>query len=107
MTIAAHDAPVVVTGASGFIAKYIIAELLRRGYAVRGTLRDLVKSAAVAQSHSNNWCRYRQATFASADLMRDDGWDAIMDHTHYVIHTASPFPVQQPDNPDDVIGAGA
>ena len=32
--------PVVVTGASGFIAKYVIAELLRRGFHVRGTLRN-------------------------------------------------------------------
>ncbi|MCK5496718.1 MAG: aldehyde reductase, partial [Hyphomicrobiaceae bacterium] len=31
---------VLVTGASGFIAKHCIAELLRRDFPVRGTLRD-------------------------------------------------------------------
>ncbi|TPX14549.1 uncharacterized protein E0L32_005241 [Thyridium curvatum] len=34
---------VVVTGANGFIASHISLELLRRGYRVRGTVRDLAK----------------------------------------------------------------
>src|SRR5688500_8493251 len=33
------DAPVLVTGASGFIAGHIIQGLLARGYRVRGTVR--------------------------------------------------------------------
>ena len=34
------DAPVVLTGASGFLAKHIGRQLLEEGYAVRATLRD-------------------------------------------------------------------
>ena len=40
---------VLVTGASGFIAKHCIAELLRKGFAVRGTLRDLGRADWVRQ----------------------------------------------------------
>ena len=34
------DGCVVVTGATGFVAGHIIEELLRKGYTVRGTVRD-------------------------------------------------------------------
>ena len=40
-------AKVLVTGASGFIAKHCIAELLRNDFSVRGTLRDLSRADAV------------------------------------------------------------
>ena len=105
-TVAAtvNQPPVVVTGASGFIAKYVIAELLRRGYAVRGTLRAMDKSVAVLAAIERAGADPAKLTFIAADLMRDEGWDAVVHRAAYVIHTASPFPVQQPDDPDDVIG---
>ncbi|MDE0724999.1 MAG: NmrA family NAD(P)-binding protein, partial [Alphaproteobacteria bacterium] len=37
----AEQVQVAVTGASGYIARYVIAELLDAGHAVRGTLRDM------------------------------------------------------------------
>ena len=39
MAAPVEDVPVVVTGASGFLAKHIIAEVLKRGMRVRATLR--------------------------------------------------------------------
>lgn len=33
--------PIVVTGATGYIATHVIELLLQRGYRVRGTVRDL------------------------------------------------------------------
>lgn len=95
--------PVVVTGASGFVAKYVIAELLNRGMSVVGTLRSLDKADSVRQAVVRAGADPAGLTFAAADLMRDDSWDAITNHARYVIHTASPFPVQQPDNADDLI----
>ncbi len=94
---------VIVTGASGFIAKYIIAELLNRGFTVRGTLRSLDKEVAVRQAVERAGADATRLTFALADVLRDDGWDDLMRRAIYVIHTASPFPIQQPKNPDDVI----
>ncbi|HWL49190.1 MAG TPA: NAD-dependent epimerase/dehydratase family protein, partial [Acidimicrobiia bacterium] len=40
------DAPVLVTGASGFIASHIVQQLLEGGYRVRGTVRDPDKTRA-------------------------------------------------------------
>lgn len=37
------NGPVLVTGATGFVAGHLIQQLLMRGYKVRGTVRDLSK----------------------------------------------------------------
>lgn len=43
---------VLVTGATGFIAKHCIAELLRQGYRVRGTVRNLSRGSTQQASRS-------------------------------------------------------
>jgi nucleoside-diphosphate-sugar epimerase len=94
---------VVVTGATGFIAKHIIAELLNRGFAVRGTLRDYLKVASVVRAIERTGAPTGELSFASADLANDDDWDAAIAGAKYVIHTASPFPMEQPANAEDLI----
>ncbi len=84
---------VLVTGASGFIAKHCIAEALRHGFNVRGTLRHMQRAdevrAAVGE-HGN------RLSFVEADLTRDDGWDAAARNCRHVLHVASPYPLRQP-----------
>lgn len=94
---------VVVTGASGFIAKHVIAELLKRGFAVRGTLRSLAKGEGVRAAVRRAGADPALLTFSEADLLRDDGWAEAFSGASHVMHTASPFPVQQPDDADEVI----
>lgn len=94
---------VVVTGATGFIAKYVIAELLQRGYAVRGTLRDFLKVDPAVRSIEKTGAPTGLLTFAAADLTSDDGWDKAAEGAKYLVHTASPFPMEQPSNADDLI----
>lgn len=94
---------VVVTGATGFIAKHVVAELLRRGYAVRGTVRDYRKTDGVAAAIERAGASAANLMFASADLTADQGWDKAVDGAAYVVHTASPFPMEQPDDADDLI----
>lgn len=94
---------VVVTGASGFIAKHVLAELLKRGYAVRGTLRDPEKSAAVIKAVEAAGASSASLSFARADLTSDAGWDDALRDAAFVLHTASPFPIEQPDNDDALV----
>ena len=94
---------VLVTGASGFIAKHCIAELLRRDYTVTGTLRDLNRADEVRQSVGHAGADASEVTFVATDLLREDGWQQAMEGCSYVLHVASPFPLQAPRNPDDVI----
>ena len=41
---------VLVTGISGYIANHCALELLKNGYSVRGSLRDLSKSEKTIES---------------------------------------------------------
>ena len=94
---------VLVTGASGFIAKHCIAELLRRGFAVRGTLRNLARAEEVRASVGRAGADASAVEFVAADLLSDAGWEEAMQGCTYVQHVASPFPLTEPRNPEDVI----
>jgi len=94
---------VLVTGASGFIAKHCIAELLKAGFAARGTVRDLSRADSVRRAVERTGAGSADLSFAAADLLRDEGWDAAAAGCAYVLHTASPFPVEQPANRDELI----
>lgn len=45
---------VVVTGANGFIAQHCINFLLRQGYSVSGTIRDMSQAEVVKEAHENH-----------------------------------------------------
>lgn len=95
---------VLLTGASGYIAKHIALQLLQAGYHVRGTLRDpargdAIRAALAPHVHDLD----AKLDFAQVDLTRDDGWAEALAGVDVLVHTASPFPITQPDNPDDLI----
>lgn len=95
---------VLVTGASGFIAKHIIAELLRHGYRVRGTVRDPARSADdVRRALARASVISGGVEIIAADLLRDEGWDAATRGCRFVLHVASPFPITQPADPQVVV----
>jgi nucleoside-diphosphate-sugar epimerase len=96
-------AKVLVTGASGFIAKHCIAELLRKDFAVRGTLRDMGRADWVRAGIGRAGANAGGVEFVSADLLSDAGWQQAMQGCTYVLHVASPFPLQEPRNPDELI----
>ena len=87
---------VLVTGASGFIAKHIVLQLLEEGYAVRGTVRSTEAQASVISSIGGQGVSTGRFDLVRADLTRDEGWDAAMDGCRFVVHTASPFPASLP-----------
>ena len=93
---------VLVTGGSGFLGAHCIVQLLESGQTVRTTLRDLkrepeVREAVGSQTDTTN------LSFAVADLNKDDGWADAVAGCDYVLHVASPFPPQQPKDPDELI----
>jgi nucleoside-diphosphate-sugar epimerase len=82
---------ILVTGGTGFIAGWCIAELLQRGYAVRTTIRDASKEAGVRAAIATQVDAGDRLSFALADLTRDDGWDGAMAGCDGVLHVASPL----------------
>jgi len=94
---------VLVTGASGFIAKHCIAELLRRDFPVQGTLRDPGRADNVRRIIARTGLDASSVNFTTADLLHDDGWDEAMAGCTYVLHVASPFPLREQSDPNELI----
>ncbi|MGI0524229.1 SDR family oxidoreductase [Rhizobium giardinii] len=95
---------VAVTGIGGFLGRHVAAQLLRAGYDVHGTLRSLKKAKSVeAAIRSAEGVVGGRLTFAVADLLSDNGWDAAFSGVTDVIHTASPFPSRVPKNEDELV----
>ena len=94
---------VLVTGGTGFIASCAIVELLKRGYAVRTTVRNLDREASVRALVSTQVDPGDRLTFVAADLVKDAGWDIAVHGCDYVLHVAAPVGVDAPRNPDDLI----
>lgn len=97
---------VLVTGATGYIAKHLIVQLLNAGYTVRGSVRSVARDAelrdAVAQ-HLSDPSALDRLSVVALDLTQDAGWSAAMDGVDVLMHTASPFPLTQPKDENDVI----
>ena len=93
---------VLITGVSGFIARHCVVEMLNAGYRVRGTLRSLERSGQVRDSLARH-VDVARLEFAEADLVADRGWDEAVAGCHGVLHLASPFPVSQPRDEQELI----
>lgn len=96
------DKLILVTGISGFIAKHCAVELLTHGYRVRGTVRSLAKVDNVRTTLAKH-CDVSRLEFVEADLESDKGWDEATKGVYGVLHVASPFPVTQPKDEDELI----
>ncbi len=96
---------VLLTGISGFIAKHVAAKLLAAGHTVRGSVRRLDRAdevrAALAPVVGPE--ALERLSFVVLDLEADAGWQDAMHGVSALIHTASPFPVAQPKDPQVLI----
>ncbi len=94
---------VLVTGGSGFVGSHVILQLLAAGHEVRATVRDLKREPKVRAALEANGADTGRLSFFAADLERDDGWaEAVAGCTH-VQHVASPFPINQPKDEQELI----
>ena len=94
---------VLLTGISGWIANHCAVELLKNGYAVRGSLRNMSKSEEVIKAIKNEVDPMDDLEFCKLDLLIDDGWDEAMNGCEYVLHVASPYITTEPKDPNTLI----
>ena len=94
---------VLVTGGSGYLGGWCIVELLRRGYAVRTTIRNPSREPEVHAAIASQLDPGHHLTVHQADLTSDDHWQHAIEGCDYVLHVASPFPTKQPKDPDELI----
>ena len=93
---------VLVTGASGYIALHCISELLKKGYKVKGSLRDLSQETIIRDYFVSNK-EDLNLEFCKLDLLNDYGWDKATTDCQYVMHIASPFVIEEPKNEKNLI----
>ncbi len=96
---------ILVTGATGYIAKHIILQLLQAGYAVRGSLRGSAKETALrdAMTKALGQDPGARLEFAHLDLTLDDGWDTALQGVDGLFHTASPLTFTPPKGENELI----
>jgi dihydroflavonol-4-reductase len=95
---------VLVTGGSGFIAAHCMLQLLAAGHRVRTTVRSLEREAEVrATLKAAGADAGDRLAFLAADLTADAGWAEAASGCDFVLHVASPFPVNVPGHEDELI----
>jgi len=95
--------PVLVTGATGFVAGWIVKELLEAGCTVHAAVRDPDQAEKtkhltdIADATSGN------IRFFAADLLQDGSYDSAMAGCGVVFHTASPFTIDVEDAQKELV----
>ncbi len=87
----AKNKPVMVTGATGYVAGWIVKKLLDEGLTVHAAVRDPENSEKL--KHLNALAEQASGSIAyfKADLLDDGSYAKAMQGCEVVFHTASPF----------------
>ncbi|KAM4072866.1 hypothetical protein ACB094_11G172000 [Castanea mollissima] len=80
---------VCVTGASGYIASWLVKLLLERGYTVKATVRDPNDPKKTDHLLALDGAKERLKLF-KANLLEEGSFDSVVDECVGVFHTASP-----------------
>ncbi|KAJ4724294.1 Cinnamoyl-CoA reductase 1-like [Melia azedarach] len=81
---------VCVTGASGYIASWLVKLLLSRGYTVKASVRDPNDPKKTGHLLALDGASERLQLF-KANLLEEGSYDLVVDGCDGVFHTASPF----------------
>ncbi|XP_020552219.1 cinnamoyl-CoA reductase 1-like isoform X1 [Sesamum indicum] len=81
---------VCVTGASGYIASWIVKFLLQRGYTVKASVRDPNDPKKTQHLLSLDGAKER-LHLLKANLLEEGSFDSVVEGCVGVFHTASPF----------------
>jgi dihydroflavonol-4-reductase len=85
----ATDAPILVTGATGFVASRIVEQLLSMGRRVRGTVRSMTRGRDLSPLRSMPGAAGLE--LVEADLLAEGSFDRAAEGCSCVLHTASPY----------------
>ncbi|KAH0545365.1 hypothetical protein FGG08_000506 [Glutinoglossum americanum] len=94
---------VLVTGITGHVGFRTLVATLQAGYAVRGALRsegkiDQIKNAPSIQPYLD-----RLEFVIVSDILKEGAFDKALEGVDYVLHIASPLPIQTTEYDRDII----
>ncbi len=94
---------VLVTGGNGYLGTHVIAALAHQGRKVRATVRSLNSEPEIREMLRRSGADDNGLEVVTTDLKSDDGWGTAMIGVEEVHHVASPIPLVQPEDPDELI----
>jgi nucleoside-diphosphate-sugar epimerase len=97
------SAPVLVTGATGYVAGWIVRRLLEEGFTVHGAVRDPANAKKVAHLTAMDAALPGTLKLFKADLLDEGNYSEAMQGCSVVFHTASPFINQVEDPQRDLV----
>jgi len=72
-------------------------------FKVRGTVRSTTNEAKIAPLREAFGDLFNELELVEADLLNEESLFKAIEGSTYVVHTASPFPIQKPKHEDDLI----
>ena len=97
------DAPVMVTGATGYVAGWIVKRLLEEGLTVHAAVRDPDNAEKLKYLNALAESAPGEIRYFKADLMAEGSYDEAMAGCPVVFHTASPFVLRAKDPQKDLV----
>lgn len=103
MTTTDPKAPVMVTGATGYVAGWLVKKLLDEGHTVHAAVRDPENTAKLCFLNGLAAEAPGSIRYFKADLMEPGSYAEPMQDCELVFHTASPFTLDVDDPVRDLI----
>ena len=97
------SAPVLVTGATGFLAGWVVKQLVDAGVTVHATVRNLKDNAKCGHLKTLSNIGKGKIVLFKADLLDDGSFAEAMKDCRVVIHVASPFITNYNDAQNDLL----
>ena len=98
-----RNKPVMVSGATGYMASWIVKMLLDDGISVNATVRDPEDGARVGHLKSISEKAQAELKLFRADLLEPGSFDDVAEDCELIIHTASPFFITNVKNPEQAL----
>ncbi len=95
--------PVLVTGATGYLAGWLVKELLENGINVHAAVRNPDNLGKVQHLLDMAENSPGNIIFFKADLLEEGSYELAMENCELVYHTASPFVLKVKNNRKDLI----
>ncbi|CCM01888.1 uncharacterized protein FIBRA_03959 [Fibroporia radiculosa] len=80
---------ILVTGANGYVATWIVRMLLGQGFTVRGTVRSEAKAVSLREEFTQDSDRLEIVVVE--DMTKAGAFDEVVDGIDAIMHTASPL----------------